>query len=311
MNKKFYEFKNITSSEADLFVYGEIVQEKSVDWWTGEESQTDVGLMDFKEQLDSIGNVQKLNIYINSPGGDVFTASTMISMLQRVKDKGITINAYVDGLSASAASFLMMVADNVNLYKNSTVMVHKPMSIAIGNANEMQKTIDALNKIEESVMMPMYMSKSKVDEEEIKSLIDAETWLSAKEMDQYFNVTLLDEEKTAVASISSNLFKNYKNVPDFIKNSLKIVQNNEKIEENAQNNENIVQNDEKIEENAQENEEIVQNEPIQEENSPKISENETILTENQSKEEEIKARLKLVNISLKLKEMEEGEDKNE
>lgn len=287
MNKKFYEFKNITSSEADLFVYGEIVQEKSVDWWTGEESQTDVGLMDFKEQLDSIGNVQKLNIYINSPGGDVFTASTMISMLQRVKDKGTTINAYVDGLSASAASFLMMVADNVNLYKNSTVMVHKPMSIAIGNANDMQKTIDALNKIEESVMMPMYMNKSKVDEKEIKSLIDAETWLSAKEMDKYFNVTLLDEEKTAVASISSNLFKNYKNVPDFIKNSLE-----------------TVQNDEKIEENAQKTDEIVQNEPIQEENSPEITENEPISTENQSKEEEIKARLKLVNISLKLKEME-------
>ena len=292
MKKKFYEFKNITSSEADLFVYGEIVQEKSVDWWTGEESQTDVGLMDFKEQLDNIGNVQKLNIYINSPGGDVFTASTMISMLQRVKDKGTIINAYVDGLSASAASFLMMVADNVNLYKNSTVMVHKPMSFAIGNANDMQKTIDALNKIEESVMMPMYMNKAKVKEEEIKSLIDAETWLGAKEMDQYFNVTILDEEKTAVASISSNLFKNYKNVPDFIKNSLNVVQNNENIEENAQ-----------------KNEEIVQNEPIQEEKPLENVENEPISTENQSKEEEIKARLKLVNISLKLKNMKEkGED---
>ena len=272
MKKKFYEFKNITSSEADLFVYGEIVQEKSVDWWTGEESQTDVGLMDFKEQLDSIGNVHKLNLYINSPGGDVFTASTMISMLQRVKDKGTTINAYVDGLSASAASFLMMVADNVNLYKNSTVMVHKPMSFAAGNANDMQKTIDALNKIEESVMMPMYMNKSKVSEEEIKSLIDAETWLSAKEMDKYFNVTLLEEEKTAVASISSNLFKNYRNVPDFIKNSLKTVQNEEKNEENVQKNEEI--------------------EPKEQE----TSENGPISAENQSKEEEIKIKLKMVNI---------------
>ena len=289
MKKKFYEFKNITSSEADLFVYGEIVQEKSVDWWTGEESQTDVGLMDFKEQLDSIGNVQKLNLYINSPGGDVFTASTMISMLQRMKDKGTTINAYVDGLSASAASFLMMVADNVNLYKNSTVMVHKPMSYAVGNANDMQKTIDALNKIEESVMMPMYMNKSKVDEEEIKSLIDAESWLSAKEMDKYFNVTLLDEEKTAVASISSNLFKNYKNVPDFIKNSLKTVQNEEKTEEKAQ-----------------KTEEIVQNEQIQEEKPLENVENEPISNENQSKEE-IKARLKMVNISLKLKNIKEKE----
>lgn len=292
MKKKFYEFKNITSSEADLFVYGEIVQEKSVDWWTGAESQTDVGLMDFKEQLDSIGNVQKLNIYINSPGGDVFAASTMISMLQRVKDKGTTINAYVDGLSASAASFLMMVADNVNLYKNSTVMVHKPMSFAWGNANEMQKTIDALNKIEESVMMPMYMNKSKVDEKVIKSLIDAETWLDAKEMDKYFNVTLIGEEKTAVASISSDLFKNYKNVPDFIKNSLKTVQNSENIEENAQ-----------------KTDEIEKNEPISSEKEPEISENEPISTENQSKEEEIKAKLSLINISLKLKEMKEkGED---
>lgn len=298
MKKKFYEFKNITSSEADLFIYGEIVQEKSVDWWTGEESQTDVGLMDFKEQLDSIGNVQKLNIYINSPGGDVFTASTMISMLQRVKDKGTTINAYVDGLSASAASFLMMVADNVNLYKNSTVMVHKPMSIAIGNANDMQKTIDALNKIEESVMMPMYMNKAKVKEEEIKSLVDAETWLGAKEMDQYFNVTILDEEKTAVASISSNLFKNYKNVPDFIKNSLKVVQNNENIEENAQENEEIVENEQNSSENEQETSK----------NEQETSKNEPISTENQSKEEEIKARLKLVNISLKIKEMKKGED---
>ena len=285
MKRKFYEFKNITSSEADLFVYGEIVDDDT-DWWTGEKDPSMVGLLSFKEELDNIGNVQKLNVYINSPGGDVFTASTMINMLQRVKDKGTTINAYVDGLSASAASFLMMVADNINLYKNSIVMVHKPMSFAFGNANEMQKTIDALNKIEESVMMPMYMNKSKVKEEEIKSLIDAETWLSAKDMDKYFNVTLLEEEKTAVASISSNLYKNYKNVPDFIKNSLEKVQNEEEIEENAQ-----------------KTEEIEEKTPISTENTPEISENESISTENQSKEEEIKAKLGLINISLKLKDM--------
>ena len=306
--KKFYEFKNITSSEADLFIYGEIVSEH--DDWFGSES--DVALTDFKEELDNLGNIKNLNMYINSPGGDVFSASTMISMLNRLKQNGTTINAYIDGLSASAASFLMMAADNINLYKNSVVMVHKPMSVAIGNANDMQKTIDALNKIEDSVMMPMYMSKAKASEKEIKKLIDDETWLSANDMDKYFNVTLLDEEKVAVASIKSSLFKNYKNIPDFVKNSL----------ENAQNNEEIAQNSSKNEENEQKNEEIVQNsleieekEQISSENTPEISENETIsqenevvdTTENQSKEEEIKARLRLVNISLRLKE--KGEDK--
>lgn len=280
MKKKFYEFKNISSSSADLFIYGEIVQEKTVDWWTGEESDTDVGLMDFKEQLDNIGNVKTLNLYINSPGGDVFTASSMISMLNRVKDKGTKIEAYVDGLSASASSFLMMVADNVNLYKNSTVMVHKPMSIAIGNAFDMQRTIDALNKIEDSVMMPMYMSKAKASEKEIKALIDEETWLNAKDMDKYFNVTLLDTEKVAVANIKSDLFKNYKHVPEYIKNSLENEEKEEKTKEI-----------EEKQENPQKNEDF-------------------LIEKNNEKELEIKARLGLVKGSLIMKNIKEKEGKN-
>ena len=272
--KKFYEFKNKSPSTADLFIYGEIVQEKSVDYWTGEESQTDVGLMDFKKELDDIGNVQKINLYINSPGGDVFTASTMISMLQRKKDAGTHIDAYVDGLSASAASFLMMVADNLYLYKNSTVMVHKPMSWAI----------DALNKIEENVMLPMYMNKSKVSEDEIRSLINDETWLSASDMDKYFNVTILNEEKVAVANIHSNLFKNYHNVPDFIKKSLKNEEKEQKKEKNSP----------KIDEKTLENDK-----------------KESISTENQSKEQEIKAKLGLIKSSLIIKKMKERNDVNE
>ncbi|HIU23270.1 MAG TPA: Clp protease ClpP [Candidatus Fimihabitans intestinipullorum] len=282
--KKFYEFKNISPSTADLFIYGEIVQEKSVDYWTGEESQTDVGLMDFKKELDDIGNVQKINLYINSPGGDVFTASTMISMLQRKKDAGAHIDAYVDGLSASAASFLMMVADNLYLYKNSTVMVHKPMSWAVGNAIDMQKTIDALNKIEENVMLPMYMNKSKVSEDEIRSLINDETWLSASDMDKYFNVTILNEEKVAVANIHSNLFKNYHNVPDFIKKSLKNEEKEQKKEKNS---------------------------PKIDEKTLEIDKKESISTENQSKEQEIKAKLGLIKSSLIIKKMKERNDVNE
>ena len=235
--KKFFEFKNVTSTEADLYIYGEIVQEKYVDWWTGEESKTDVALMDFKEELDNIGNVQTLNLYINSPGGDVFVASAMISMLERVKNKGTAINAYVDGISASAASFLMFVADNIYLYKNSIVMIHKPMSYAYGNSIDMQKVIDTLEKIESSTMIPMYMSKAKISEDEVKNLIEVESWLSSEEMDNYFDVTVLNEEKTAVAC-SSNLFDKYKNVPknvrDFFvpKNNTSTVTYAKNIEEN-------------------------------------------------------------------------------
>lgn len=226
---KFYEFKNITQNEADLYIYGEIVQEKSVDWWAGEESSTEIGLMDFKEKLDSLGNVNKLNLYINSPGGDVFVASTMISMLKRLKQNGTVIDAYVDGLSASAASFLMMVADNINLYKNSVVMIHKPMTFSYGNANDMQQDIDRLNKIEDSVMLPMYMDKAKISEEEVKQLINDESWLNAEQMSEYFNVNILDEEKIAVACANSKLFKNYKHVPEYVKN---LINNKEKTKNN-------------------------------------------------------------------------------
>ena len=222
---KFYEFKNITSSEADIYIYGEIVSEK--DDWYG--SENDFALTDFQKQLDALGNIQALNLYINSPGGDVFTASTVISMLKRMKNKNnVMINAYVDGLSASAASFLMMVADNIYLYKNSIVMVHKPMSIAFGNSNDMKKTIEALDKIEDSVMIPMYMDKSKIDIDTVKQLINDETWLNSDQMKEYFDVTVLDQEKIAVASISSNLFKNYKHIPEMLKDIIKAPQENSK-----------------------------------------------------------------------------------
>lgn len=280
--KNFFEFKNITSTEADLFIYGEIVQEKSVDWWTGEESRTEIGLMDFKKSLDELGNIQKLNIYINSPGGDVFTASTMISMLERQKDKGTEINAYVDGLSASAASFLMFVADNIYLYKNSIVMVHKPMSWAVGNANDMQKTIDALNKIEDSVMIPMYLSKAKCDEVLIKELIDAETWLSSTEMQEYFDVTVLNEEKVAVASISSKLFDKYKNVPDFIKNGL-----NNQIKEELEVKTNIDKTTFSLD------------------NSGFSIKNEKILEKNEEKEKKIKIKLDLIKNKLRMEELKD------
>lgn len=289
---KFYEFKNITSNEADLFIYGEIVS-KHDDWFG---SDSDYALSDFKEQLDNLGNIRTLNMYINSPGGDVFTASTMISMLRRLKSNGTIINVYIDGLSASAASFLMMVADNIYLYKNSIVMIHKPMSVAIGNANEMQKTIDALNKIEDSVMLPMYMDKSKTDEATIKQLINDETWLNSTQMEEYFNVILLDEEKTAVASISSSLFKNYKHTPDFIKNALKTVKNDEKTEENSP------KNDENIEKTTENGEKIEENTEKTDENSQEIEE----------KEAEIKAKLGLIRNSLLIKNLKEkGDGTNE
>lgn len=209
---KCYKFKNQTEESADLYVYGTITSDKTEGWFSCE---SDVDLNDFKEALDNMNINSTLNMYVNSPGGSVFAASTMVSMLRRAKaTKNLNIKAYVDGLAASAASFLIMVADEIIMYANSMLMVHKPLSTVWGgNANDFEKEIDVLNSIEDNVMIPLYMEKAKCDEEKIKELINIESWLSAKEVDNFFNVTLLEEQKDCAASIDKELFKHYKNVP--------------------------------------------------------------------------------------------------
>lgn len=232
MMNKFYEFKNETETSNDLYIYGAITSDKNEDFFG---SESDVDLNDFKETLEKIKNGTTLNLYVNSPGGSVFAASTMSSMLQRAKEtKNIKIIAFVDGLAASAASFLIMVADEINLYSNSMLMIHKPMSIAWGNANDLQKEIDTLNSIEDNVMLPLYEKKAKCDKETLKNLIEVESWLSAKEVDNLFNVNLLDGAKEVNACVDKDLFKCYKNVPDMFKELKNETDNSEEIEPQEQ-----------------------------------------------------------------------------
>lgn len=212
MNKKLF-MKNLAISSADLYLYGEIVDEK---WW-----DSDVDAKDLRDAIEGLGNGSVLNIYVNSPGGSVFVASAMVSMLERAKERGVTVNAYVDGLAASAASFLIMAADNIIMYKNSMLMIHKPMSYAWGNANDLQSTIDALNTIEDVVMLPLYEKKAIGDLEKIKQMINDETWLTADETAEFFNVTISEAESQIAALADKELLNRYKNVPDALSEKLK------------------------------------------------------------------------------------------
>lgn len=218
-------FKNVTNDSADFYVYGEIVDEKQPDFWTGEISSTAIDPNDLKGELEELNGkgVKNFNIYINSGGGSVFASSTLVSMLKRFREStGSKIHAFIDGLCASAATYLAMVADDINIYKNSIFMIHKPMTIAIGDATEMQKTIDVLNTIENDMMIPMYMDKSRVDENRLRELIADETWFSGNQTDDmfignFFNVNYLDQAKTVTACVSPS-FKNYRHLPDALKN---------------------------------------------------------------------------------------------
>lgn len=207
---KFYNFiKN--NNNVELYVYGDIIG-GSEKW-----SEDDVTFKDFVDATNNITDNSTLDIYVNSGGGSVFATQSIISLLQRCKaKKNITINAFIDGLGASCASWLPCIADNLYVYKESIMMIHKPTSIAFGNANDMQKQINILDKLENDVMLPIYMAKSteELTEETLKQMLGEETWLNADEICKYFNAELLETEKQIVACKDSKYFDRYKKLPN-------------------------------------------------------------------------------------------------
>ena len=136
------------------------------------------------------------------------------------KTKNIKVVSYIDGLGASCASWLPMVADEVCVYNTSMLMVHKPMSSLFGaNANDMQSEIELLNKLENDIMIPIYMSKAtdNLTEDKLKDMMSKETWLNVKEIQELFNVTLIEEDREIVACADIELLKKYKNMPKNLK----------------------------------------------------------------------------------------------
>ena len=162
----FSAVKN-AANELEVMLYDEI----GYDFWTG----GGITAKDVADQLKAAGTVSRISLRINSPGGDVFEGSAIYSQLSK---SGIPVDVYIDGLAASAASFIAMVGRAVSMGDNAMMMIHNPWSIEMGDANDMRKCADTLDKVRDS-MLPAYMRRYSGTEDEFKALLDAETWLTA------------------------------------------------------------------------------------------------------------------------------------
>lgn len=212
---KFYNFVN----QDELYIYGDIVG--GTEKW----DESDVTFKDFKDKLDTLKEGSTLNLFVNSGGGSVVATQGIIGLINKAKrERNIKINCTIDGLAGSCASWLPMVADNIYCYNTSLMMVHKPMIgffMEMLNANELQKNIEVLDKIEEA-MLNAYEGKFKnTTREEFKSLVDAETWLTAQEMCDLLDITLLEESKQLVAKVSKDVLNSYKNTPKEVLDAIK------------------------------------------------------------------------------------------
>ena len=210
-NKKYWEFKNLANDVADLYLYIEIAS-----WGAGGYAHS---AKSFKEELDDLGEIKVLNVYINSPGGDVFEGITIYNMLKRHKAH---VNVYVDGLAASIASVIAMAGDTIIMPSNSMMMVHYPWTWGSGNAKDFKKLADDLDKIGESVI-ESYLNKvgDKTDKDTIVDLLDKETWLTAQECLDYGLCNEVVEEKQIAASVNTDILSRYKNTP---KNLFKVAE---------------------------------------------------------------------------------------
>lgn len=167
MKRKFWNWiKNETEGTRTLFLTGEISDET---WW-GDEVTPKI----FKDELMS--GEGDIILWINSPGGDVFAASQIYNMLMEYSGN---VTVKIDSLAASAASVIAMAGTEVLMSPTSLMMIHNPLTVAIGDTEEMQKAISMLEEVKESIINA-YELKTGLSRSKISQLMDAETWLNAK-----------------------------------------------------------------------------------------------------------------------------------
>ena len=168
--KKFWKWKNQTETETapavrTLFLNGTIAEESWFD--------DDVTPQLFKDELMSGGG--DIVVWINSPGGDCVAAAQIYNMLMDYKG---CVTVKIDGIAASAASVIAMAGNRVLVSPVSMMMIHNPMTVAMGDKAEMEKAIDMLSSVKESIINA-YEIKTGLSRSKISHLMDAETWMDA------------------------------------------------------------------------------------------------------------------------------------
>ena len=172
--KKFWNWKNQTETNSEtqeqtqertLFLNGTIAEESWFD--------DDVTPQLFKDELMSgSGNI---TVWINSPGGDCVAAAQIYNMLMDYK---VDVTVKIDGIAASAASVIAMAGTKVLVSPVSMLMIHNPMTAAFGNSDEMQKAIEMLGSVKDSIINA-YEIKTGLSRAKLSHLMDAETWMDA------------------------------------------------------------------------------------------------------------------------------------
>ena len=193
-NKSWYAINPIEAKakgkSTDIFIYDEI-------------GVHGITAKSFLQDLKDLKG-KDITLHINSTGGDVFEGQAIYTALKNYTGK---VTAKIEGLAASMATVIALAADTIEMTSNSLFMIHSPMSNVFGNKSQMRRQINALEKVE-ATMLNVYSKRSNLDEEKISFMMDAETWLSADEAKEMGFVDSVAGKMEIVAKYDMSGFEN-------------------------------------------------------------------------------------------------------
>jgi ATP-dependent Clp endopeptidase proteolytic subunit ClpP len=188
------------------------------DWYkivnSGDEGDPEILIYDYigwpyndpRDLIESLAGMspKSVTIRINSPGGDVFDAMAIFNAMESYKGKIIT---RIESLAASAASIIALAGKEIQAYKNSMYMIHNPWMVALGDQNELRDSANLLEKIAAN-MIDIYTASSKQGKKKVKTMLDDETWMTAKEAQDLGFVKTIVTGKSVKAEFKYDVFDN-------------------------------------------------------------------------------------------------------
>ena len=209
IDKGCYKMAAKKESEAEIIMYGEIVESRPYDYWTGREVPGDFIIQ--KEFLDDLNTainsgIKKLTLRINSLGGDADVSIVIHNRLREIQKEGIAVTCIVDGMAMSGGSLIMCGCDNVRVNPSSIIMIHKCWKIYYGafNADDLREEAnshDAYDKAQSSI----YTRKTGLSETKILHMMKENTYMTGAEaVEKGFADELIEDSKTNSFAASAN-----------------------------------------------------------------------------------------------------------
>jgi len=198
------KIRNASSTESEIIIYAPI----GASMW-----EDSISAKQFQKELAAIpDSCKKITVRINSPGGDVFDGIAIYNLLKTKKQHKTVC---VDAMAASIASIIAMAGDEIVMSEGSQMMIHKPWCYTGGNSEELEKTIQRLDDIEEQ-MLSIYRSKTKMDRSELRAMLREETWMDAdKCLEMGFATSKMAEDDEIRVAASCDKAVWIKNKPKF------------------------------------------------------------------------------------------------